>query len=270
MVQVNTLVITGHGISCERESAFAAEMAGSDRTTIAFFSDLVASKIVLSNYNLIIFPGGFLDGDDLGAAHTAAHRWQLSQSSSGRLLIDDLRSFVDDEKLILGIGNGFQLLLKLGLLPALNGQYFTQQGVMSPNDSALFEDRWVALKVNPASPCVFTQGLDYLYLPVRHAEGKFVPLDEQILIQLQTQNLITLQYADSQTLEVTQAYPANPSGSPLGIAGLTDSSGRILGLMPHPEAYTHLTNHPRWTRGETATLGTVLLQKGVEYLRSKK
>lgn len=269
MAQVNTLVITGYGTNCERESAYAAEQAGSDRTTIAYFSDLVADKILLSDYNLIIFPGGFLDGDDLGSGHTAAHRWRQVRTNQGRLIADDLRAFWEDDNLILGIGNGFQLLLKLGLLPALGGQYFTQQAVLSHNDSAKFEDRWVTLKVNPASPCVFTQGLDYLYLPVRHAEGKFVSQDEQTLAQLQAQNLIALQYVDPQTLEVTQDYPINPSGSPLGIAGLTDPSGRILGLMAHPEAYNHPTNHPRWTRGEISTLGPVLLQKGVDYLKAK-
>lgn len=267
MTQVNTLVITGYGTNCERECAFVAEQAGADKTTITYFSDLIADKISLLDYNLLIFPGGFLDGDDLGTAQAAQHRWRLLRTNSGRLLIDDLHAFLDKQALILGIGNGFQLLLKLGLLPALDGKYFTQQAVMSQNDSAKFEDRWVTLKVNTSSPCVFTQGLDQLYMPVRHAEGKLVAQDERTLAQMQEQNLIALYYADPQTLIPTQSYPDNPSGSPLGIAGLTDPSGRILGLMPHPEAYNHPTNHPRWTRGESATLGTVLLQKGVQHLR---
>ena len=207
--------------------------------------------------------------DDLGSAQAAALRWRHMRTRRGAPLMDELRRFLDGGGLILGICNGFQLLVKLGLLPALGGAYFTRQVSLSHNDSARYEDRWVTLKINSASPCVFTRGLDYLYVPVRHGEGKLVPGDETILDRLREENLIALQYVDPQTKEVTQVYPANPNGSPLGIAGLTDPSGRILGLMPHPEAYTHPTNHPRWTRGETSVLGTALLQGGVDYLRGR-
>ena len=127
----------------------------------------------------------------------------------------------------------------------------------------------MTLKINQKSPCVFTRGLDYLYIPVRHGEGKLVPGDESTLQRLEEQNLIALQYVDPVTRQVTQEYPANPNGSPLGIAGLTDPTGRILGLMPHPEAYNHPTNHPRWTRGETSTLGTALLTGGIDYLKAR-
>jgi len=269
MAQVKTLVITGYGTNCERECAFAADQAGSDQTTIAYFSDLTADKIALADYNFLILPGGFLDGDDLGSAQAAALRWRHMRTASGKSLMEELKSFLDAGGLILGICNGFQLLVKLGLLPALDGEYFTRQVSLSHNDSAKYEDRWVTLKINPDSPCVFTKGLDYLYIPVRHGEGKLVPGDETTLSRLQEQNLIVLQYVDPVTKEVTQEYPANPNGSPLGIAGLTDPSGRILGLMPHPEAYNHPTNHPRWTRGETSTLGTDLLKGGIEYLKNR-
>lgn len=266
MAKVRTLVITGYGTNCERECAFAANQAGSDQTDIVYFFDLTADKVRLTDYNFLILPGGFLDGDDLGSAQAAALRWRHMRTKSGRSLMEELRIFLDAGGLILGICNGFQLLVKLGLLPALDGQYFMRQVSLSHNDSAKYEDRWVTLKVNPESPCVFTKGLDYLYIPVRHGEGKLVADNESTLVRLQEQNLIALQYVDPKTLEVTQDYPANPNGSPLGIAGLTDPSGRILGLMPHPEAYNHPTNHPRWTRGETSTLGTVLLEKGIAYL----
>ena len=269
MANVKTLVATGHGTNCERECAFAADQAGSDQTVIAHFSDLTSDRIRLADYNFLILPGGFLDGDDLGSAQAAALRWRHMRTRRGAPLMDELRRFLDGGGLILGICNGFQLLVKLGLLPALGGAYFTRQVSLSHNDSARYEDRWVTLKINSASPCVFTRGLDYLYVPVRHGEGKLVPGDETILDRLREENLIALQYVDPQTKEVTQAYPANPNGSPLGIAGLTDPSGRILGLMPHPEAYTHPTNHPRWTRGETSVLGTALLQGGVDYLRGR-
>jgi phosphoribosylformylglycinamidine synthase len=269
MAQVKTLVITGYGTNCERECAFAADQAGSDQTTIAYFSDLTADKITLTDYNFLILPGGFLDGDDLGSAQAAALRWRHMLTKSGKSLMEELKSFLDAGGLILGICNGFQLLVKLGLLPAMDGAYFTRQVSLSHNDSAKYEDRWVTLKINAGSPCVFTKGLDSLYVPVRHGEGKLVPGDETTLARLQEQNLIALQYVDPQTMEVTQEYPANPNGSPLGIAGLTDPSGRILGLMPHPEAYNHPTNHPRWTRGETSTLGTALLKGGIDYLKAR-
>ncbi|WP_462324814.1 phosphoribosylformylglycinamidine synthase subunit PurQ [Desulfoplanes sp.] len=267
MAEVKTLVITGYGTNCEKESAFAAQQAGSDQTDIAYFSDLAAEKFSLIDYNFIIFPGGFLDGDELGAAQAAALRWRYTKTSSGMSLENELKKFLASQGIILGICNGFQLLVKLGLLPASGGRYFERQVSLSHNDSARFEDRWVHLKCNPLSPCVFTNGLDTLYLPVRHGEGKLITKNDQVLKELEQANLIALQYIDPGSKEPTQAYPANPNGSPLGIAGLTDPSGRILGLMPHPEAYNHPTNHPAWTRGGTTLLGTALMERGIQYLR---
>lgn len=269
MAEVKVLVITGFGTNCERESAYAARQAGADVVDICFFSDLVQEKVFLKNYNFLIFPGGFLDGDDLGGAQAAAIRWKYMQTKSGTLLKEELRNFLKEGKIILGICNGFQLLTKLGLLPALEGNYFERQVSLSYNDSARFEDRWVYLKVNPKSPCIFTRGLDYLQLPVRHGEGKIIPFNEQILDKLNQQNLIALQYISPKSKEPTLEYPYNPNGSPLAIAGLTDPSGRILGLMPHPEAYNHPTNHPAWTRGITSPLGTLIFTNGVEYLKNK-
>lgn len=123
------------------------------------------------------------------------------------------------------------------------------------------------LGVNPASPCVFTKGIDRLYIPVRHGEGKLVLGDADYLARLQAENLIALQYIDADSGLPTQEYPANPNGSPLGIAGLTDPTGRVLGLMPHPEAFHHATNHPAWTRGEIDKPGTLLFVNAIRYLR---
>lgn len=267
MPQVHTLVIAGYGTNSEVESAHAARQAGSDRADLVHFSDLVAGRVSLEDYNFIVFPGGFLDGDDLGSALAAAQRWRHVRDDKGRPLLDSLREFVTRGGLVLGICNGFQLLVKLGLLPALDGQNFDRHLSLSHNDSARYEDRWVHLRVNPASPCVFTRGIESLYIPVRHGEGKLVALDEDIMQRLVAENLVTLQYAMPDTLEPTMEYPWNPNGSPLGIAGLTDPTGRILGLMPHPEAFNHPTNHPGWTRGEPATLGTVLFENAVRYLQ---
>ncbi len=267
MARVRTLVITGYGTNCEAESAHAAKLAGSDETDIVYFSDITAGRVRLPGYNFLIFPGGFLDGDDLGAGQAGAIRWKYATSAAGEKLISQLQTFFDDGGLILGICNGFQLLVKLGLLPGLHGRYFERQVTLSNNDSGRFEDRWVRVRVNPMSPCVFTKGLDALDLPVRHGEGKIIPQDEKTLSEILTNNQIALQYADPATNSPTMEYPENPNGSPFAIAGLTDPSGRILGLMPHPEAFNHPTNHPGWTRGETPKLGISILENGIAYLK---
>ena len=266
MTQARTLVITGHGTNCEVESAHAARTAGSDVTDIVFFSDIVAGRTRIDAYNFLIFPGGFLDGDDLGAAQAAAVRWRHAKTQAGEPLLDQLQAFLAAGGLVLGICNGFQLLVKLGLLPALDGLYFSRQVSLSNNDSARFEDRWVTLAANPASPCLFTKGVTRLELPVRHGEGKLAATQPAILDRLMADGAVALQYADPASGAPTMDYPANPNGSPLAIAGLTDPSGRILGLMPHPEAFNHPTNHPGYTRGERPTLGTVLFENAVNHL----
>ncbi|MEG2173271.1 MAG: phosphoribosylformylglycinamidine synthase subunit PurQ, partial [Desulfovibrionaceae bacterium] len=249
------------------ETAHTARLAGADRADVVHFSDIVTSKVRLADYHFLVFPGGFLDGDDLGAAHAASMRWRHMKDSEGTALLQSLTAFLDAGKVVLGICNGFQLLVKLGVLPALDGQRFERQVSLGHNDSARYEDRWVHLGVNPHSPCIFTKGLTKLYIPVRHGEGKIVPRDAACLQKLQDNHLIALQYLDPTTGEPTQEYPANPNGSPLGIAGLTDPSGRVLGLMPHPEAFHHATNHPAWTRGEVDMPGTMLFVNAIRYLR---
>lgn len=269
MATVNTLVITGYGTNSHLETAHTARLAGSDRADVVHFSDLVAGTVRLADYHFLIFPGGFLDGDDLGAAQTAAMRWRYLKDVHGTPLLQSLREFLDQGKLILGICNGFQLLVKLGVLPALGGVRFERQASLGHNDSARFEDRWVHLLPNSDSPCVFTTGLPLLAMPVRHGEGKLIPRDEECLHRIAAEQLIALQYADPESGKPTQEYPYNPNGSPLAIAGLTDSTGRVLGLMPHPEAFHHVTNHPAWTRGELDPPGTLLFVNAVRYLRGQ-
>ena len=266
---VRSLVITGHGTNCEVECAHAARLAGADKADIVHFADIVEGRVFLADYNFLVFPGGFLDGDDLGAAQAAAQRWKYAKPKTGAPLVDQLLAFIERGGLILGICNGFQLLVKLGLLPALDNAYLERQVSLAHNSSARYEDRWCHLAVNPDSPCVFTKGIEHLYIPVRHGEGKLVPGDEKILQRLAEENLVVLQYADPQAGRPTEEYPYNPNGSPQGIAGLCDPSGRIFGLMPHPEAYNHPTNHPGWTRGESAPLGTRIFENAVNYLRSQ-
>ena len=244
MAKVNVLVLTGYGTNSHAESAHAALLAGADRADIVHFSDIVEGETRLEDYHMLVFPGGFLDGDDLGAAQAAAQRWLHLADKAGVPLLEHLSRFLDDGKLMLGICNGFQLLVKLGLLPALDGKRFERQVSLTHNASARYEDRWVRLAVNPQSPCVFTKGHNHLMMPVRHGEGRLVAPDDT-------------------TLE----YPANPNGSPRAIAGLTDPTGHVLGLMPHPEAFNHATNAPRWSRGEYELPGTALFENAVRYLR---
>lgn len=269
MNPVKVLVLTGYGTNCQRETAHAVLLAGADRADEVHFSQLLSGEKRLGDYNFLIFPGGFLDGDDLGAAQAAALRWRYAKTELDRPLLDELKDFFESGKVILGICNGFQLLVKLGMLPAQGRRYFERQVSLSHNDSARFEDRWVHLQAHTQSPCVFTRGLDRLYLPVRHGEGKLVARNEETLAALEREGLVALSYVHPETGQASTEYPHNPNGSPRGIAGLTDPSGRILGLMPHPEAYNHPTNHPAWTRGEQGTLGIRLLANGVEYLRQQ-
>jgi len=271
MARVNALVITGYGTNCHDESAYALKTAGADSADIVYFSDLAAGHVSMDKYNFLLCPGGFLDGDDLGAAQAAALRWRWSNTQEGTPILDQLKMFFKNGGVILGICNGFQLLCKLGLLPAVGGKYFERQVSLSHNDSGRFEDRWVTLKTNPDSPCVFTKGIEYLDVPIRHGEGKIIPMDNALLEEIIKNNLHAVQYTDPKTGSPTQEYPLNPNGSPLGIAGLTDPTGRILGLMPHPEAYNHPTNHPSWTRneGNTQTLGLAVLEAGVNYLKDQ-
>ncbi len=268
MALVQALVITGFGTNSHKESAFACLQNGADKADIVHFADIGSGKVKLEDYQLLIFPGGFLDGDDLGAAQAAAQRWLHLEDHDGRPLLDALSQFIKDGKLILGICNGFQLLVKLGILPALDKNYFTRQVSLAHNASARYEDRWVRLKINEKSPCIFTKGIDFIDCPVRHGEGRLVALNDEILSRIEKENLIALQYCDENDAP-TQEYPANPNNSPLAIAGITDPTGHILGLMPHPEAACHITNYPTWTRGKPEKLATVLFKNAIDYLKNK-
>jgi phosphoribosylformylglycinamidine synthase len=268
MGKVHTLVITGYGANSHLETAHAARLAGADRADIVHFSDVITARTRLDDYHFLIFPGGFLDGDDLGAGHAASMRWRYMVDTNGVPLLHHLNAFLEDGKLLLGICNGFQLLVKLGLLPALDGARFERRVGLGHNDNGRFENRWVYLAANPASPCVFTKNLDILTMPVRHGEGKIIPDTPELLARTEREGLIALRSVDPESLAPTQDYPANPNGSPLAIAGLTDPTGRVLGLMPHPEAFHHATNHPGWTRGEMNAPGTMLFANAVRYLRN--
>ncbi len=280
--KVKVITIAGNGTNCERETAYAFKLAGAEVSDIVHISRIIYGEVKLDDYHILALAGGFLDGDDLGAAKAMANRLKFSKiEGTDERLIDSILKFVSDKKLIIGICNGFQLMVKTGLLPAIGGTYNTQSATITHNDSGRYEDRWIYLKVNEKSPSVFTKGVKTLYLPVRHGEGKFVA-DEKILDELDNKNLVTCRYTDDK-YNPTMEYPKNPNGSFRSIAGISDESGRLMALMPHPEGHILFTQHPRWTRVETQKGqdgeisgastedivggGLILFKNGVKYVK---
>jgi phosphoribosylformylglycinamidine synthase subunit PurQ / glutaminase len=242
-----SLVLSGNGLNCEMETAHANKMVGF-AVDIVHISTLMEGTRSIHDYDFLNLPGGFLDGDDLGAGKAQAVKWryQLIKDSTKRF-VDELLRFVADGKLVIGICNGFQLLTKAGLLPGIGGDRQRQTVTLTFNDSGRFEDRWVHVKARPFSACIFTKDIDTMYLPVRHGEGKLVLGDGASAAGLNENGHVVMQYCDENG-GITGDFPYNPNGSAMSIAGLCDSSGRIFGLMPHPEAFVHYTQHPRWTR----------------------
>jgi len=232
MVKVRTLILRAPGTNCDEETAFAFEQAGSVVDS-AHVNQLVRGEKSLSPYQILVIPGGFTYGDDVSAGKILANELRLK-------LGEDIQRFVDRGGLILGICNGLQVLVKAGILPPLvDGDHSL---TLAGNDSNRFECRWVYLRVNEGSPCIFTRGMTTMYLPVAHGEGK-VMAEAETLGRLN----VVLCYADEKG-DVQAGYPYNPNGSVDNIAGICDASGRIFGLMPHPERFIRWTQHPRWTR----------------------
>jgi phosphoribosylformylglycinamidine synthase len=270
--EVKSIVITGNGTNCEMEMAHACRLAGSDVVDIVHISMLLYGEKSLDDYHFLNLPGGFLDGDDLGSAKAGANRI-LHAKVKGRSenLYDQFARFIKQGKLILGVCNGFQLLVKLGMLPGFDGNYRNQTTTLTFNDSGRFEDRWVYLRVNPDSPCIFTKNVTGIYLPVRHGEGKFVTKDKDILERLHRDHQVVVQYSHEDFKDATMDYPGNPNGAIDGIAGICNETGRIFGLMPHPEAYLHRTNHPRWTREKLPEegMGQAIFKNAIDFIRKE-
>ena len=228
---LKALVLTGYGINCENESRYAIEKSGG-KADIMHLNKLLDEPKLLENYNMLMIPGGFSFGDDLGSGKVFGNKMRFKMK-------DQLLDFIKAGKLVLGICNGFQIIVKMGLLPEPD---FVQRASLINNDSGHYEDRWVILKGNPASPCIFTKGLDYLIVPVRHGEGKFIPKDDKTLQTLKEKNQIVFQYVDENGK--LAGFPYNPNGSPLGITALCSPDGRHLAMMPHPERCFRLWQWP--------------------------
>jgi len=250
MTSVRALVLTGYGLNCDYETDYSLKLAGADshRVHINDFIERERSHSGngLDHYHILVFGGGFSWADDHGAGVILGSKMKFN-------LGERVEDFIAQGKLILGICNGFQTLVNFGLLPAFEKNYRERRVALTYNDSGNFIDSWVKLKVNPASPCVFTKSLSTIDLPVRHGEGKFYAGDED-LEQLERNGQVVMQYADEKGTEARGLWPLNPNGSLMDIAGICDPTGRIFGLMPHPEAYNHYTNHPHWVRQKMARL----------------
>ena len=258
MAKPKVLILRSAGTNCDKETAFAFSKAGA-AVELAHINQLKAKagsgrERSLRDYQILALAGGFSYGDDIAAGKILANELKYA-------LVDELKAFINQGKLIIGICNGFQVLVKAGLLPG--NEKLEQEVTLTINDSAKFEDRWVYLQSRVSGPgsavrCVWAQGLpETIYLPIAHGEGKFMAKDKEVLERLEENGQVVLRYRD------------NPNGSQNDIAALCDKTGRIFGLMPHPERHSFGWQNPRWTREGLKKEGDGLriFRNGVEYAR---
>ena len=252
------LVLRAAGTNCDRESAFAFEQAGAEATAV-HVNRLAANPRLLSDVHGIVFPGGFSHGDDLGAGTILGTRIRMR-------LIDAIRSLVDRGGVVLGICNGFQVLAKTGLVPGFDGET-TRTVTLAQNASNRYEDRWVTLEVS-TDKSVFVRPGERYEVPVAHAEGRLLPLDDSIRLRLFSDGQVALRYVGPDGGHPAP-YPFNPNGATDDIAGVTDPTGRILGLMPHPERHQFPWQSPRFHKDGPAPLpdGLRLFRNAVDHLK---
>lgn len=272
MKKVNALILTGFGLNCDEETAHVFTLSGAVSHKV-HINDLVSGRVKLRDFQILAFGGGFSWGDDHGAGVIQALKLKNHVGQ-------DLLTFIEEGKLIIGICNGFQALINIGLLPGFDRNYTERNVSITYNDCGNFRNQWVRLVANPNSPCVFTKGIETADYPVRHGEGKVIAAPA-VVDRLLTGNQVVFQYADVNGSPANGAFPDNPNGSVADIAGICDPTGRIFGLMPHPEAYTHFTNHPDWTRSfdrlkregkaperDEMTVGVRLFKNAVDYIKA--
>ncbi len=252
------LVLRAAGTNCDRESEFALEQAGFEAQRVHVFR-IMENPAALAEYQFLVIPGGFSYGDDVAAGKILANQMI-------HRLAEPLNRFVADGKLVLGICNGFQVLIKSGLLPwaQVSPNALQRDATLAWNDSGRFEDRWVHLRAD-SDKCVFLPKGEVVALPIAHGEGKFVPANDEVLAKLRDNDQLALRYCDPAGRP--GEYPINPNGSIDDVAGLCDPTGRVLGLMPHPERFVDITHHPQWTRGNVNRAdGQLFFQRAYEHL----
>ncbi len=255
--QVNAIVLRAAGINCDLETQYALELAGAQVQRV-HINRVIEDKKMLEQFQILVVPGGFSYGDDVAAGKILAN--QIIHH-----LAESVQKFINDGKLVLGICNGFQVLAKAGILPG-NGAGRQENVTITNNDSGKYEDRWVYLAPQ-TKRCVFIDPDRQIYLPVAHGEGKIVTKDEATLEALRSGAFIAFKYVDRDGKE--GPFPTNPNNSVDSIAGLTDSTGRVLGLMPHPERHIRITQHPHWCRlkPETDGDGMTIFNNAVKYVK---
>ena len=266
MSTASVLILRAAGINCDEETAHAFRLAGAAPVDSVHINAFIHGRRRLSEYDVLVLSGGFSYGDDLSGGKVLANEMQCK-------LMDDVESFIGEGKLILGICNGFQVLVKMGLLPQTEPGGRRQEATVFYNDSGKFECRWVHLRRNPDSPCVFTRDMpETIYIPVANGEGKVMLASEDVRERLGPGGHVALRYVNPPWAGGGEpAYPWSPNGSVDAIAGICDASGRIFGLMPHPERYTHPTHHPRWTReGCREPDGLHIFRNAVHYARGNR
>jgi phosphoribosylformylglycinamidine synthase len=252
------LILRAPGTNCDQETGYAFERVGG-QADLVHVNRLLESPDIAGAYQILCIPGGFSYGDDVAAGQILAQQIRHH-------LAETLQAFKDSEKLILGICNGFQVLMKSGVILPEDSKKGAA-ATLTWNDSGKFEDRWVRLKVD-GDQCVFLRGIERMYLPVAHAEGKFVVRSRDSLDWLDVHGQLVLRYVNQSGDGNGQVdYPDNPNGSMGHVAGICDHTGRVFGLMPHPERHIDPTQHPRWTRGEAGDVGDGLqvFQNAVDY-----
>jgi phosphoribosylformylglycinamidine synthase len=234
MIKPNVLIFSGYGLNCEEETKFAFELSGA-KGEIIHINDLIKSPKKIKDFQILAFPGGFSYGDDTGSGNAFSNKLRNH-------LWKEIDHFVKNDNLVLGICNGFQILVNLGLLPALENKYGKREVALLPNDNARYTVRWVDLEIKNKTP--WFKGISQISLPIAHGEGKFYA-PSNILNEIKNKNLIAAKYTLGEICNY-QNLKANPNGSLENIAGITDESGRILGIMPHPERAIFFTQLPHW------------------------
>jgi phosphoribosylformylglycinamidine synthase len=258
MAQPRAIVIRAAGSNCDRETEFALDQAGFDASRL-HINRITESPEILEDCQFLVVPGGFTYGDDVAAGKILAARM-------ARKLSDHLNRFVDAGKLILGICNGFQVLIKSGLLPwgRVDPARPHRDATLTWNDCGRFLNRWVYLRAD-SDKCVFLNKGEVITLPIAHGEGKFVTRDDATLRQIIDSDQDALRYSDPP--EPRANYIVNPNGSVDDLAGICDPTGRVLGLMPHPERFVSISHHPRWTRRRPERAdGSLVFQNAFRYL----
>ena len=258
MAKPRVMVLRAPGTNCDQETAFAFEQAGGT-ADVLHVNRLLENPRLAREYQILCVPGGFSYGDDVAAGRILGNLFQHH-------LKDAMTEFKAAGKLILGICNGFQVLIKSGVLLADDEQ--GTPATLCLNDTGRYEDRWVHLAAD-GDKCVFLRGVDQLELPVAHAEGKFVARNEGELARLASAGQLVLRYVNPSGAEDVP-FPHNPNGSQANVAGICDETGRVLGLMPHPERNIDPTHHPQWTRRRSTAPGDglKLFQNAVGYFQA--